>query len=177
MTKILIIPGSLRASSSSNLILKAIVSFSPKYSEIEVCNAIGSLSHFNDPEEEPAQVMDFKKRIKQADGVLICTPEYAFGIPGALKNALDWTVGSGEFLDKPVGVVTASSQGEKGHSALRLVLTALSAKIIDEASFLISSVRARLDSEGKIKEKELEIKLRSVVPSLMDAVPKKVNIL
>lgn len=177
MSRILVIPGSLRASSSSNLILKAIISFSRKDSDIEVCNAIGSLPHFNDPEKEPAQVMDFKKRIKQADAVLICTPEYAFGIPGALKNALDWTVGSGEFLDKPVGIVTASSQGEKAHSALRLVLTALSATIIEDASLLISSVRATLDSEGKIKEKELEIKLRNVVPSLMDAVPRKINIL
>ena len=176
MSRILVIPGSLRASSSSNLILKAIISFSPKDSDIEVCNAIGSLPHFNDPEKDPAQVIDFKKRIKQADAVLICTPEYAFGIPGALKNALDWTVGSGEFLDKPVGIVTASSQGEKAHSALHLVLTALSATIIEDASLLISSVRATLDSEGKIKEKELEIKLRNVVPSLMDAVPRKINI-
>ena len=173
MTRILVIPGSLRASSSSNLIVKAIISFSPKDSVIEVYDAVGTLPHFNDPEDEPSEVIDFKEKIRLADAVLICTPEYAFGIPGSLKNALDWTVGSGEFVGKPVGVVTASSQGEKGHAALLLVLTAISAKVIDDASLIISSVRAKLDSDGKIRDKALEIKLREVVPRLMHAVAQR----
>lgn len=177
MTKILAIPGSLRANSSSNLILRTIISFSPKDSEVEVYDAIGSLPHFNDPEQEPRQVMDLKRRIREADAVLICTPEYAFGIPGSLKNALDWTVGSGEFVGKRVGIVTASSQGDKGHAALLLVLTAISAKINEEASLLISSVRAKLDSDGKVKDKELEMKLRNVVSTLIEAVPKEINTL
>lgn len=140
---------------------------------IEVYDAVGTLPHFNDPENEPSKVIAFKEKIRLADAVLICTPEYAFGIPGSLKNALDWTVGSGEFVGKPVGVVTASSQGEKGHAALLLVLTAISAKVIDDASLIISSVRAKLDSDGKIRDKALEIKLREVVPRLMHAVAQR----
>ncbi len=176
MTKILVIPGSLRAASSSNLILQAIISFSPKDSEIEVYDAVGKLPHFNDPENDPKEVIDFKESIRRAEAVLICTPEYAFGIPGSLKNALDWTVGSGEFVGKPVGIITASSQGEKGHAALLLVMTAISAAIIDDASILISSVRARLDSDGKIKDKELQMKLRGIVPSLIHAIERKISL-
>src|SRR5688572_30755926 len=109
MTKILAIPGSLRANSSSNLILQNIISLANEEATIEVFDGVGSLPHFNDPEHIPAVVTDFKARIIRADAVLICTPEYAFGIPGSLKNALDWTVSSGEFIDKAVGIVTASS--------------------------------------------------------------------
>ena len=177
MTRILIIPGSLRANSSSNLILQAIVSFNHNDCDIEVYDGVGRLPHFNDPENDPKEVVDFKERIRRADAVLICTPEYAFGIPGSLKNSLDWTVGSGEFVGKPVGVVTASSQGEKGHAALILVLTAISAKIVDEASLLVSSVRARLDSDGKIRDRDLEMKLRNVLPRLVGAASKRVNTL
>src|SRR5687768_18549429 len=93
MTKILAIPGSLRANASSNLILKAIISFVPKDSSIEVYDSVGTLPHFNDPGQVPPEVTAFKEKIRKADAVLICTPEYAFGIPGSLKNALDWTVG------------------------------------------------------------------------------------
>ena len=177
MINILAIAGSLRANSSSNLVLRTITSYSTEDSRVEVYDGIGELPHFNDPEEIPAPVIEFRNRIKEADAVLICTPEYAFGIPGSLKNALDWTVGSGEFVDKPVGLVTASSQGERGHAALLLVLTAISARVIDEASFIISSVRAKLDPEGNIRDKDLELKLKGVVDHLVNAVRKKTDVL
>ena len=175
MTKILAIPGSLRANSSSNLILKAIISYVPEGSGIEVYDAVGALPHFNDPEQVPREVASFKEKIRDADAVLICTPEYAFGIPGSLKNALDWTVGSGEFVGKPVALVTASSEGEKGHAAMLLVLNAISARVIEESTLVISSVRATLDPQGNIRQKELEEKLKAAVKHLVNVVPKKIN--
>ena len=153
--KILAIPGSLRANSSSNQILKAIIGFAPANVSIEVYDGVGMLPHFNDPVEAPESVVEFRNKVRQADAVLICTPEYAFGIPGSLKNALDWTVSSSEFVDKPVGLITASSQGEKGHAALILVLTAISSKLIHDATLLISFVRAKLDANGNIKDTAL----------------------
>jgi chromate reductase, NAD(P)H dehydrogenase (quinone) len=166
MTKILAIPGSLRPNSSSNLILSELSSFLPPNVTIEVYQGVGSLPHFNDAEQVHESVADFRDRVREADAVLICTPEYAFGIPGSLKNALDWTVSSGEFYNKAVGLITASSQGEKGHAAMMLVLTAISAHIIEEASMVISFVRSKLDSTGKIKDEELSNRLKKAVQNL-----------
>ena len=164
---ILAIPGSLRANSSSNQILKAVLGFAPADVSIEVYDGVGALPHFNDPVDAPDSVLEFRNKVREADAVLICTPEYAFGIPGSLKNALDWTVSSSEFVDKPVGLITASSQGEKGHAALILVLTAISSKLIHDATLLISFVRAKLDANGNIKDKALTDQLKLVLDNLI----------
>jgi NAD(P)H-dependent FMN reductase len=166
---IFVIPGSLRSNSSSNLILKAVVSMAPPDVAFEIFDGVGALPHFNDEANAPDNVVSFRKKIKEADAVLICTPEYAFGVPGSLKNALDWTVGSGEFIDKPVGLITASSQGEKGHAALLLILTAISARVIPGATVLISFVRAKIDSSGMVSDRIVVEDLRKVMTSLVAA--------
>lgn len=143
----------------------------PTELEIEIFPSVGDLPHFNDPKEIPESVINFRNKIRLANALLICTPEYAFGVPGALKNALDWTVGSGEFVGKPVSLITASSQGEKGHAALLLILTALSAKVIDEASLLISFVRSKLDDVGQINDPILSEKLQRAI----DAIQKNIS--
>ena len=173
MTKILAIPGSLRPNSSSNHILNELVSFVPSNATIEIYRGIGSLPHFNDAEEPSASVVDFRDRVREADVVLICTPEYAFGIPGSLKNAIDWTVSSAEFYNKPVGLVKAATHAEKGHAAMMLVLTAINAMIIEDASILISYVRSKLDSAGKIKDEGLSKALKKVVENLILAAADK----
>jgi chromate reductase, NAD(P)H dehydrogenase (quinone) len=127
------------------------------------------LPHFNDAGEVPDIVTAFRNKVKNAAAVLICTPEYAFGVPGSLKNALDWTVSSGEFMNKPVSLITASSQGEKGHAAMLLILSAISAKVVDDATMLITFIRSRLDNEGKVKDPELKLKLHSMLKSLVQA--------
>lgn len=119
---------------------------------VDVYDGIGTLPHFNDAAEAPNTVLDFRNRIKAADAVLICTPEYAFGVPGSLKNALDWVVGSGELMNKPVSLITASSQGERGHAALLLILNALSAMVIEEGTLLIPFVRSKLDANAKVSD-------------------------
>ncbi|MND55329.1 NADPH-dependent FMN reductase [Solitalea canadensis] len=112
--KILAIPGSLRNNSSSNKILDFISTITPEHVDFQVYDKLAAISAFDDSDEVPQAVLHFKRAIKEADVLLICTPEYAFGVPGALKNAIDWTVSSGEFVEKPVALITASSQGEKG---------------------------------------------------------------
>lgn len=167
MFKILAIPGSLRVNSSSNAILQALASMIPSDVVFEIYDGVGTLPHFNDSEEVFSSVIDFRKRIKEADAIMICTPEYAFGVPGSLKNALDWTVGSGEFIDKPVSLITASSQGEKGHAALLLILTAISSKIIEDATLLISFVRSKLDANRNIKDPALLLDLQKVLEAII----------
>jgi chromate reductase, NAD(P)H dehydrogenase (quinone) len=166
MVTILAIPGSLRDNSSSNQILKALIELSPPSVSVEIYDGIGKLPHFNDAEKPSDEVMRFRAKISSADAVLICTPEYAFGIPGSLKNALDWTVGSGEFVGKRVGLITASSQGEKGHAALLLVLQALSSNVVEEATLLISFVRSKLNVDGSLKDQKVAADLKNVVTHL-----------
>ena len=173
MIKILAIPGSLRPNSSSNKILSAVIAMAPAEVSIEQFDGVGNLPHFNDSDEVDPHVEEFRTKIKAADAVLICTPEYAFGVPGSLKNALDWTVASGEFIDKPVGLITASSQGEKGHAALLLILTAISSTVVSDATLLISFVRSKLDPEGKIKDPAVSNDLNRVLHALVQSVETK----
>ena len=95
--KILAISGSLRRVSSNSTLLRAATLLAPEGMEITLFEGLGGLPHFNPDLEgtEPPSVPDFRARLQAADGVLICSPEYAHGVPGVLKNALDWVVGSG----------------------------------------------------------------------------------
>ncbi|MEP6750242.1 MAG: NADPH-dependent FMN reductase, partial [Bacteroidota bacterium] len=106
--KILAVSGSLRANSSNAIILQAIEKLMPGQVEFFIYKGIGDLPHFDDAENIPITVSVWRKHLQDADAVLICSPEYAFGVPGSLKNALDWTVGSGELVNKPLALITAS---------------------------------------------------------------------
>ncbi|POY37999.1 flavoprotein [Solitalea longa] len=165
--RILAIPGSLRANSSSNQVLHQIASFLPSSIEFIIYEGLKNIPAFDDSEIVPESVLHFKNLIKEADAVLICTPEYAFGIPGALKNAIDWTVSSGELVEKPVALITASSQGEKGHAAMLNVLNALSTQTPPETTLLISFIRAKLNNKGELKDQALLIEIKEVLNSLI----------
>jgi NAD(P)H-dependent FMN reductase len=86
------------------------------------------------------------------------------------KNALDWTVSSGDFVDKPVGVITASTVGDKAHASLLLTLSAISAKLSEETSLLIPFIRSKIDAEGNIKDDETATALQAVLHALIKSV-------
>jgi chromate reductase, NAD(P)H dehydrogenase (quinone) len=174
--KILALSGSLRSDSSTNLLLGKIAGFVPAHISFEISDAPGILPHFNDAEIAPESVRLFRSQLTQSDAVLICTPEYAYGIPGTLKNALDWTVGSGEFVNKPVSLITAALSGERGHAALLLVLEAISAQVIPGSCLLISGIRAKIDKAGNLKDPQTESAIRTALTELirfLDADQKK----
>ena len=92
--------------------------------------------------DPPAAVAAFRALVKSADAVLISTPEYAHGVPGALKNALDWMVGGGELMDKPVGVLLVSAtDGAFARDNLMEVLRTMSAKVPEGAVASIQGLR------------------------------------
>jgi chromate reductase, NAD(P)H dehydrogenase (quinone) len=155
LKNILIIPGSLRTDSSSYKVINEIIGRLNTATTCTVYDKTRILPHFNDDSQIPEVVSEFRLRIMAADLVIICTPEYAFGVPGTLKNALDWTVGSGEFLDKPVALITASSVGERGHESLQHILGALSARLTPESTLLISAIRSRFGENGKLKDENV----------------------
>jgi len=170
---ILAISGSLREGSSNTQILKLIGTWLPADVDYHIYNALGSLPHFspvNEGEPYPDTVAELHQQLNQADAIIICTPEYAFGLPGSLKNLLDWTVATGNLVDKPVAVVTASSQGTYAHPALLTTLGALSAKLIDGGTLLISFIRSKLNIDGNITDDATEKDLRLVVDNLLAAI-------
>jgi len=161
--KILGICGSLRASSSAGAVLEIVSKLIPVHVEFKIYTSIGEIPAFNDSSKIPFPVAGFIKQVEEADGVFFCIPEYAFGVPGALKNALDWTVATTAFSDKPVALITAASQGQKAHAALLHTLTAIGSKMNDESNLLISFIRSKLDEHRGIKD-----------PDTLDAVKKAV---
>jgi chromate reductase len=163
--KILAISGSLRPTSSNNMIIKIIAGMAPSDVDFEIYEGLAAIPAFNDIDNKPAD--DFRRQVREADAVFICTPEYAFGVPGALKNALDWTVSTGDFDKKPVALVTASSVGDKGHASLLNTLTALSADVAPAATLLISFVRSKLNDKGEITDPATSDALRSVLNALI----------
>src|SRR5689334_9169043 len=103
--KILAISGSTRQSSTNLNLIKAIIDIYADTLDIRIFEGLSDIPNFNpdlDNDHPPKNITDFRRQLKEADGILICTPEYAMGVPGALKNAIDWTVSSCEFSHKPV---------------------------------------------------------------------------
>jgi len=167
--KILAVSGSLRANSSNAIILQAIEKLAPEQVDFFIYNGLATLPHFDDAEQVPITVSVWRKYLQDADAVLICTPEYAFGVPGSLKNALDWTVGSGELVNKPLALITASTGGEKAHAAFLQIFTALSANIPEGGSLLIPFVRAKLNAAGEISDAPTLEAVKSVLRTLIQS--------
>jgi NAD(P)H-dependent FMN reductase len=166
-TRILGISGSLRPTSSNNAIMKVVAGMMPENVEFKIYDGLAELPHFNDSEILPPPVENFHQLLKEADGVFICTPEYAFGVPGSLKNALDWTVGTGDFVNKPVALVTASSKGDKAHASLLHTLTAISATIVEGGTLLIPFVRSKLNEKGEVSDSATLHALQAVLHALI----------
>ncbi len=109
---------------------------------MELCEDIGELPHFNpdiEPEEcLPPIVGSFRGTINTADALIFSVPEYAHGLPGAFKNALDWLVGDMEFAGMPVAIWGPTRRGEFAAAQLREVLKTMSAIIIEDACFALA---------------------------------------
>jgi NAD(P)H-dependent FMN reductase len=145
---ILAISGSLRADSSNARLLRSAAAVAPHGMAFIFYEQLGTLPHFNpDLDGEgatpPLAVAEWRRLLGAADGVVISSPEYAHGVPGSLKNALDWIVSSGELTEKPVVLLTAApSGGEFAHAALTATLEIMLARVLAEASFQTSAARS-----------------------------------
>lgn len=173
--KILGISGSLRSNSSASAILNVVAGLVPEKVEFTIYNGLAEIPAFNDSNDIPETVSDFIKLISEADGVFFCIPEYAFGVPGALKNALDWTVSSSTaFPGKPVALITAATGGDKAHAAFLLTLKAISSKIPDGATLLLPFIRSKLNENNEVKDIRTLDSIRYVMDTLLNAIGSKV---
>jgi NAD(P)H-dependent FMN reductase len=172
--KILAISGSTRAHSTNLNYITAIAALAESRFAVAVFEGLTDIPHFNpdlDNENPPAPVSDLRRALREADGVLICTPEYAMGVPGTLKNAIDWTVSSCEFSHKPVALVTASSSGLKGHAALLETLRVIEAEMTDDTALVISYAKTKITEDGQIKHEETLDKIHRLIEGLDRLIP------
>jgi chromate reductase len=169
--KILAICGSTRKDSTNLRLIHAIRNGWYSSFEMDIYLDIASLPHFNpdlDTENPPAVVSDFRSRLRAADGILICTPEYAMGLPGSLKNALDWTVSSCEFSKKPVAAITASSMGEKAHASLIATLKIIEANITEDTALLIPYASTKINRAGEITDKNTLADIQRLMSTFLE---------
>ncbi len=170
MKKILAICGSTKANSTNELILKFIAKRFGESFDFEIYTKIAELPHFNpdlDNDDSPPSVVEFRKLISQADGVLISTPEYVFSLPGSLKNALEWTVSTTIFSDKPAAFIIAGTSGEKAFESLDLILKTIGANVTENSKIIIKAAKSKLDENGKISDKTTLAEIRNLIESLM----------
>lgn len=147
----LAIPGSVRRGSYNVALLNAMSKLSTGGININVFDRLKDIPIF-DPDmgdETPPEIVDdLQSKIRKADGVIISTPEYAHGVPGALKNVLDWLVSSDALVLKPVVVTSVSTSGLGGvrsHSPLVLILSAMNANVIVEGSLNVPYAQKKFD--------------------------------
>ncbi len=171
--RILALSGSLRSASTNSTLLRAAALLAPASVEVKICESPGRLPHLNpdlDTETPPSAVADFRAHLQACAGVLICTPEYAHGVPGMLKNALDWVVSSGDFVGKPVALLKTSYRGEYAQASLTETLTVMMANIVPEASVTVPITGRNLDAEGIASEPELALLLRNALTAFIAAI-------
>lgn len=167
--KILAISGSTRSSSSNLNLINAITKLAADQFEVSVFDGLTGLPHFNpdiDHEVVAEPVASFRKQIRAADGVLICTPEYAIGVPGTLKNAIDWTVSSMEFSRKPVALITAALSGVKAHESLLGTLLIIESNMTSETQLVISGVKTKVSGDGEITDVHTLESVKKLIASM-----------
>ncbi|MDQ3290672.1 MAG: NAD(P)H-dependent oxidoreductase [Bacteroidota bacterium] len=179
--RILAISGSLKSTSKNSILVRAIKTLVPTNWQYTIYNGLDELPYFSperDTEPAPEPVQKLRNALQEADAVIICTPEYAHGIPGSLKNALDWTVSSGDFLNKPVAAISASPSmmgGDKAHASLVQTLSVLSAIIPEEAKIIIPSIPQKLDSNGQLIDETTIQQVKKMLGALAETVVKRNN--
>lgn len=152
---ILAIIGSASQNSANLKIVETIKELMHDEFDVIVFDQLKTLPHF-DPElsinNTPDVITSFRNLVAQADGMMICTPEYVFSMPSGLKNAIEWCISTTVFSDKPTGLITASASGEKGHEQLQLIMKTAMAKFNEQTTLLIPGVKGKFNREGQLSD-------------------------
>lgn len=153
---IFIINGSASTNSSNEKLIDNFVRLTKEIFGSTIFNDLKTLPHF-DPQlsitNTPNKILAFRDYIKNADGILIFSPEYVFSIPSGLKNAIEWCVSTTVFTDKTIGLITASANGEKAHEELRLIMKTVMTKFTNDTTLLIQGVKGEINEQGEIIDK------------------------
>ena len=173
---ILAISGSLREKSLNSALLRSVISMIPSQGTVVNYSEMAQLPHFNpdlDLDEIDNAVTNWRRLLKEANGVLICTPEYAKGVPGSLKNALDWVVSSGEFVNKPVAVISASPHPDGGaiaNASLLGTLSMMSASVVEGGILTVPFINKKLSESEEIIDAELRFNIENLLNALFQEI-------
>ncbi|MGL5794647.1 MAG: NADPH-dependent FMN reductase [Waterburya sp.] len=171
--QILAISGSLRSKSSNTAVLQALQKLAPETTKITLYSELAHLPHFNpdlDQKPLPDCILSLRQQIKASDGIVISSPEYAHGVPGSLKNALDWLVSSIEFPGKPVTLINTNPRATIALVSLTEILVTMSAQIIEPANVTINIAGKGLDVNGMVVEPEISTSLKKSLNIFVQAI-------
>lgn len=169
---VLAISGSLRARSTNTELLRACIQLAPASLSIELYDGLATLPHYNadlDTDSPPASVVAWRARVAAADALLISSPEYARGVPGTLKNALDWLVGSSDVVGKPVALLNGSPRATHSQESLAITLSTISARLISEQPYLAPVLGRSLQAQDIVADAALAAVLRHLIEDLRHA--------
>lgn len=176
--RILAISGSTKKQSTSRRLLEYVAKSFENEIQLTIYDGIGHLPHFNpDLEKEhlPESVDQFRALIAQAEGVLFCTPEYVFSLPGSLKNAIEWTVSTTLFSSKPVAMIVAAASGEKAYESLGLIMTTLESVLPEDAKLLIKGAKGKIREDLAISDQRIVAGIHRVMHSLVHTIEQKIT--
>mgnify|MGYP000500813592 CR=1 FL=1 len=186
---VLALCGSLRRASSNAALLRAAERLAPPVLCIECWEGIGRLPPF-DPDLEPrvrdergaartpadaverddlAAVVELDTKVARADALLIACPEYARGVPGAFKNALDWLVGGDAFVAKPFVLFNASPRASHAQASLRVTLETMSGVLVEPACLSVPLAERGLDAAAIVADEALSAPIRAALGALATA--------
>lgn len=169
--KILGLCGSLRRASINAALLRAAKRLAPAGVQLDLNDSLGELPLFNPDLEDdaPASVRRFRERVAAADALLFASPEYAHGVTGSIKNALDWLVSFEPFAGKAVAVLNASPRAHHADEALRETLKTMAAVLVEPACVAIPLLGSGLDEEGMVNAAAVASAIRRSLASLKEA--------
>ena len=170
---VLALCGSLREASVNAALLRAAARLAQPGTDIEIADWLGRLPLYNpdledviDEREVPRAVHALRLAVAAADAILIASPEYAHGISGTIKNALDWLVSFEPFIHKPVAVLNASPRATLADAALRETLRTMNAALVGERSFELPLLGAHLDDAGMAASPEVAAVVAAAMAAL-----------
>jgi chromate reductase len=167
--QLLLVSGSLQRVSANRALLAVAARCAEADARVAWFDGIAEIPHFNtDLADDLEPVVAWRRAIGRADGVLIASPEYAHSLPGSLKNALDWLVGTGELYEKPVGLMSAGlSGGQRALDALTQTLSAQGARVVGRLE--VAGVRPKQDADGNIVDPGTIAQTCALVTDLVQA--------
>ncbi|MDX8478219.1 NADPH-dependent FMN reductase [Mesorhizobium sp. VK24D] len=172
MLNILAISGSLRAASTNSALIAALAANAPADCHVTIYDGHGRLPIFN-PDDEgertPHEAAGLIDAVTRADGVIVSCPEYAHGVPGGLKNALDWQVSRDAAVGKPAMLVHASSRSLYARAALAEIMRTMSFALYEEAPLEIALLGKKpVETEAILAEAANVLAMRHAVQAFAD---------
>jgi chromate reductase, NAD(P)H dehydrogenase (quinone) len=167
--ELLAIPGSLREASSHRTLLRAAAALAPEDVTVRLSDHLATLPHFNPDLDAapPAAVAGWRAAVGGAGGLLLSTPEYAHGLPGTLKNGLDWLVSDPALLHKPIAIWNVSARGSYAQASLIEILRTMSTRIVEEAGVTLPLLDSPLELAALVETPALRAMLRDALEAFV----------